>query len=99
MILGIVIGIISDRVQIYKILLIVNFFILGAGALLLSDMYINNGMEISNLYYFGFTITKSIFPVEYLLAMTIMSKRVSIKTRGTMFAFCGFLGTLGVTLM
>ena len=77
MILGLGVGFVADRVQIHKLLLIINTIFVGGGCLLLYDMHTFQGSKITNRYYIGFIIGQAMFPLENNLAMAILSKKVS----------------------
>ena len=51
------------------------------------------------MYYIGYEITAIMFPVSMLMALILLSKIVNPITRGTMFGFNSFLGSVFVTLM
>ena len=79
-------------------MLLINGLIIAGGIMIILDMYNLKGLNISWLFYYGYLITISIYPLSMLLSITLLSKIVNPKTRGTMFAFNGLAGSCFVAI-
>ena len=99
MILGVIAGILADKFSVVNMMLANCFMIVVAGGLILADMFMTEGKSITIMYYIGYEITAIMFPVSMLMALILLSKIVNPVSRGTMFGFNSFLGSVFVTLM
>ena len=100
MLLGMAIGPLADKgKRIYGLMFFVNTALIAGGALIITDIYLYESHSISKLFYAGYMITGSMYPLTNLLSITLLSKIVDSEKRGTVFAVNGLLGSIGVTAM
>ena len=90
------IGILSDKVAIYKLLTVVNAIILSTWYLMWLDISKNT---IGNNYLIGYIVSNSTLHVSAVLGNTLLGKICNETTRGTMFGFNGLFGSIGICLL
>lgn len=92
-------GPLADKYKIYKLMFVLFVFLTLGGALFLIDMKVNYQKKIGLAWWIGYYNTQFLFPTGFLLANTLLAKVCNPKTRGTMFAFAGLLGSVAIALL
>ena len=90
-----IIGYLSDKVEIYKVMTAINIIILGTWFMLWHDIKNN---KISTMYNLGYIISMCSSHASTLLGNVLLGKICSENTRGTMFGFNGFFGSVGIAV-
>ena len=99
LVISLLFGWISDRVKIYKTILLTNIGILASGFMMLYAIYSGQGKALSILFYLGFVLTMVIRCLQFMTAVNLISRITSDQTRGTMFAFNGIMASIGITVL
>ena len=94
-----VFGYLADRFKVWKLLMFVNYIVFGFFCLALYDIWSSKATNIGYLYDIGYSISQGFHSVAYMLCITYLARIVNDQTRGTMFSFNGFVGSLGVVLL
>ena len=79
--------------RIYFLMFFVNCATIAGGAMIIADIHLYQSRSISKLFFSGYMITGSMFPLINLLSTALLSKIVDSEKRGTIFAVNGFLGS------
>ena len=96
LILSVGFGILSDKIAIYKLMTIVNLIVLAMWYPMWVDVSNN---RIGWPYIIGFVTANSTLHVSVVLGSTLLGKICKEETRGTMFGFNGFFGSIGIFLL
>ena len=96
LIISLPIGYLCDHYAIYKLLTFINALILSTWYLMHLDIAQN---QIGWKYDLGFIIALSTLHVSTLLGQALLGKICSENTRGTMFGFNGFFGSVGIAIL
>lgn len=93
------VGWLSDRVQAYKLNIVINFIILGFEYLLIQDM-LNNDEEWFTIWFdISFVIVLGIHVCVFMLCITMISKLCNETTRGTIFNVNGMIGSIFILVI
>jgi len=95
----ILLGYLSDRVKIYKLMMIVNFFVVLFMVLLVYDVAKNPLEDLGLVFDIGFTLALGTHVCTFMLCITSMAKLCSANTRGSMFALNGLAGSTGILIL
>ena len=63
------------------------------------DMFINYQTKIGPLFWMGYVISTCFFPLTFVFSNTLLAKICNSKTRGTMFAFSGVMGSIAIAVL
>lgn len=94
-----VFGYLADKFKVWKLLMIVNYIVFGFFTLALYDIWRTQAKDITYLYDIGYSLSMGFHSVAYMLCITYLARIVNDQTRGTMFSFNGFIGSVGVVIL
>ena len=95
--LFVITGYLCDKLKIWKILLFVNFFCIIFQVLLIYDMF-HNKCEIGFLFDFSFIAIESVYACGYMASIALLIKLVNKRTRGSILALNGFVGSVFMSI-
>ena len=92
-------GLLADKIQIHKLVNIINVILLTFGCLMVYDMRQHDEEWFGTLFDISFVIISGIKTCLFMLGTTIISKVCDKTTRGTIFTFYGMIGSTGILIV
>ena len=89
-------GLLSDKIAIYKLMTFINIIVLSTWYLIWVDI---SQDKIGYFYIAGFILSSSTLHTSALLGSILLGKICNENTRGTMFGFNGVFGSCGICLL